>query len=339
MDGEPYLLRIYALLNPTCYSIHLVIIRIAGMGLSNSKIPAIIIYFSRKNWGNYLLIRSKKMEKPTGLSDIRVCVKGGGDIASGVAWRLHQCGLKVFITEIPQPMAVRRKVSFCEAVYDGQALVEGVEGLLIQKADDVSSVWDKGKIPVLVDPECEAKHVIRPDVIIDAILAKKNIGTSMNDAPLVIALGPGFEAAKDADFVVETNRGHYLGRLLSKGFAEPNTGVPGPVEGITSDRVLRAPADGPWQNKVDIGTSVKKSDIIGYVAGEPVQALIDGVLRGMIRPGIPVRKGLKIGDIDPRGQKGYCYSISEKALAVSGGVLEGILQVCGRPGAFGKSTD
>jgi xanthine dehydrogenase accessory factor len=279
------------------------------------------------------------MEKPIGLSDIRVCVKGGGDIASGVVWRLHQCGLKIFITEIHQPMAVRRKVSFCEAVYDGQAFVEGVEGLLIQKADDVYPVWDRGKIPVLVDPECEAKHVIRPDVIVDAILAKKNIGTSMNDAPLVIALGPGFEAGRDTHFVVETNRGHHLGRLLNTGPAEPNTGIPGSVQGITSDRVLRSPADGLWENRMDIGSPVKKADIIGFVAGVPAKALIDGVLRGMIRPGITVKTGYKIGDIDPRGKKEYCYSISEKALAVSGGVLEGILRVCGRSGVFREPAD
>jgi len=273
------------------------------------------------------------------LSDIRICVKGGGDIASGVAWRLHKCGLRVFITEIPQPMAVRRKVSFCEAVYDGHALVEGVEGLLIKKADDVYSVWDRGKIPVFVDPECEAKHVIRPDVIVDAILAKKNIGTSVNDAPLVIALGPGFEAGRDTHFVVETNRGHHLGRLLDTGSAEPNTGIPGSVQGITSDRVLRAPADGLWENRMDIGLPLKKADIIGYVAGVPTKALIDGVLRGMIRPGITVKTGDKIGDIDPRNKKEYCYSISEKALAVSGGVLEGILRVCGSSGVFRKPAD
>jgi len=279
------------------------------------------------------------MEKTTRLSDIRVCVKGGGDIASGVAWRLHQCGLKVFIAEIPQPMAVRRKVSFCEAVYDGHAVVEGVEGVLIQKADDVYSVWDRGKIPVLVDPECEAKHVIRPDVIVDAILAKKNIGTSIDDSPLVIALGPGFEAGRDAHFVVETNRGHYLGRLLDTGSAEPDTGIPGSVQGITSDRVLRAPADGQWESKIDIGDPVRKADIIGSVAGVPAKALIDGVLRGMIRPDITVKTGYKIGDIDPRGKKEYCYSISEKALAVGGGVLEGILRVFGISGFFRKSAN
>jgi len=236
-------------------------------------------------------------------------------------------------------MAVRRKVSFCEAVYDGHAVVEGVEGVLIQKADDVYSVWDRGKIPVLVDPECEAKHVIRPDVIVDAILAKKNIGTSIDDSPLVIALGPGFEAGRDAHFVVETNRGHYLGRLLDTGSAEPDTGIPGSVQGITSDRVLRAPADGQWESKIDIGDPVRKADIIGSVAGVPAKALIDGVLRGMIRPDITVKTGYKIGDIDPRGKKEYCYSISEKALAVGGGVLEGILRVFGISGFFRKSAN
>jgi xanthine dehydrogenase accessory factor len=236
-------------------------------------------------------------------------------------------------------VAVRRKVSFCEAVYDGHALVEGVESLLIQKAHDVYSVWDKGKIPVLVDPGCESKNLIRPDVIVDAILAKKNIGTSLDDAPLVIALGPGFEAKRDADFVVETNRGHYMGRILDSGSAEPDTGIPGSVQGITSDRVLRAPADGLWENRMDIGSPVEKADIIGSVAGVPAKALINGVLRGMIRPGITVKTGYKIGDIDPRGKKEFCYSISEKALAVGGGVLEGILRAYGSSGAFRKPAD
>ncbi|HIJ58783.1 MAG TPA: EF2563 family selenium-dependent molybdenum hydroxylase system protein [Deltaproteobacteria bacterium] len=254
-----------------------------------------------------------------------ICVRGGGDIASGVAWRLHQCGFRVLITEIPKPMAVRRKVAFCEAVYDGHAEVEGVEALLIDEANDSRQVWDQGKIPLLVDPECEAARMIQPDVIVDAILAKRNIGTSLSDAPLVIALGPGFEAGKDAHFVVETNRGHYLGRLLTEGSAEPNTGVPGPIAGISADRVLRAPGRGIWQSEAEIGDMVRKGDTVGSVDGQPVKTLIDGVLRGLIRPGIPVTEGLKIGDIDPRGVTAYCYTISEKALAISGGVLEGIL--------------
>ena len=267
--------------------------------------------------------------EPCALRLAPICIKGGGDIASGVAWRLHQCGFRVLITEIPRPMAVRRKVAFCEAVYDGHAEVEGVEALLIGEVSDSRQVWDQGKIPLLVDPECEAAKMIQPDVIVDAILAKKNIGTSLSDAFLVIALGPGFEAGRDAHFVVETNRGHYLGRLLTEGSAEPNTGVPGTVAGISTDRVLRSPGRGVWQSEVEIGDAVRKGGVVGSVDGQPVNALINGVLRGMIRPGIPVTEGLKIGDIDPRGVKKNCYTISEKALAISGGVLEGILRVFG----------
>jgi len=266
---------------------------------------------------------------PNALRLAPICIKGGGDIASGVAWRLHQCGFRVLITEIPRPMAVRRKVAFCEAVYDSHAEVEGVEALLIDGADDSREVWDQGKIPLIVDPECETAKMIQPDVIVDAILAKKNTGTRISDAPLVIALGPGFEAGRDVHFVVETNRGHYLGRLLTKGSAEPNTGVPGPVVGISTDRVLRSPGRGVWQNEVEIGDAVRKGTMVGSVDGQPVNALINGVLRGMIRPGISVTEGLKIGDIDPRGVKEHCHTISEKALAISGGVLEGILRFIG----------
>jgi len=266
------------------------------------------------------------LKKQIKLSEIRVCVKGGGDIASGVIWRLHQCGFRVFITEIDQPMAVRRKVSFCEAIYDGNTVVEGIEASRLSQVDDIDKIWEQRKIPILVDPDCEAKSVIKPDVIIDAILAKKNICTTINDAPLVIALGPGFEAGKDVHFVVETNRGHNLGHLLLSGSAEPNTGIPGPVQGITTERVLRAPADGLWKNAMDIGDTIRKGDLVGSVTGIPVKAQINGVLRGLIRPEINVKTGLKIGDIDPRGRKDYCDTISEKALAISGGVLEGILR-------------
>jgi xanthine dehydrogenase accessory factor len=266
------------------------------------------------------------MEIASGISEIKVCVKGGGDIATGVTWRLNRCGFNVIITEIEQPMAVRRTVAFCEAVYDGNAVVEGVEALLIKHPDEVYSVWEQRKVPILVDPRCEAAQKIKPHVIVDAILAKRNTTTAIDDAPLVIGLGPGFEAGRDAHYVVETNRGHYLGRLLKTGSAEPNTGVPGSVLGITSDRVFRASSDGSWQNKIDIGELVRAGDILGSIAGRPVKAAINGVLRGMIRPGIEVRRGLKIGDIDPRGNKAYCNTISEKALAIAGGVLEGILR-------------
>lgn len=259
-------------------------------------------------------------------SGIRVCIKGGGEMASGVAWRLFKCGFRVCITEIIAPMAVRRGVSFCEAVHNGTALVQGVEAVLVHAPQEINAVWDRDKIPLLVDPRCDLRRVIRPEVIVDAILAKKNLGTSIADGPLVIALGPGFEAGKDAHAVVETQRGHDLGRLLTVGRATSNTGVPGSIEGYTKERVLRSPAAGPWESPMAIGDHVTSDAVIGSVVGIELRATIDGVLRGMIRPGTVVGKGLKIGDIDPRNKREYCFSISEKALAIAGGVLEGILR-------------
>lgn len=270
------------------------------------------------------------MNPPLQTASVRVLVRGGGDLASGVAWRLHQSGFRVVITEIPEPLAVRRKVAFCEAVYDGQSVVEGVKAVLVKGPEQVAGVWDQGDIPVLVDPGAECRQSIKPEVVVDAILAKKNLGTSAKDAPLVVALGPGFEAGKDAHFVVETQRGHNLGRLLASGSAAPNTGVPGAVQGITTDRVLRAPASGPWRNERDIGDMVRKGDRVGTVQGEALSAPIDGVLRGLLRPGLTVSKGLKMGDIDPRGNREFCFTISEKALAIAGGVLEAILRAYGR---------
>jgi xanthine dehydrogenase accessory factor len=266
------------------------------------------------------------MANSLGAASFKVLIRGGGDLASGVAWRLHQCGFRVYIAEIEQPMAVRRKVSFCEAVYDAEAMVEGVKALLIRDPEEVSKIWEQGHVPVLVDPRAESRLATKPDVLVDAILAKKNLGTSISDAPLVIALGPGFQAGKDAHYVVETNRGHNLGRLLLSGCAEPDTGRPGPVQGVTTDRVLRAPSTGIWQSRQDIGDLVNRGDIVGNVGGEPVSAGIQGVLRGLIRQGIQVSQGLKIGDIDPRGARRFCYTISEKALAIAGGVLEGVMR-------------
>lgn len=268
------------------------------------------------------------MGKTIRLSDITVLIRGGGEMASGVACRLHQSGFRIVLTEIEQPLAVRRTVSFCEAVYDGRAEVEGIEAILMRERDDLSRVWNDRKIPLIVDPHCRLGDLIQPDVLVDAIMAKKNTGTSMKDAPLVIALGPGFQAGKDAHFVVETNRGHNLGRLLNIGSAEPNTGIPGAIQG-TTDRVLRAPADGIWNNNMDIGDRVTRGDLIGNVSDRPVKAQIDGILRGMIRPGIHVTKNMKVGDIDPRGKKEYCHTISDKARSIGGAVLEGIMKFFG----------
>lgn len=269
--------------------------------------------------------KSKAIAFPA-MSRMHVLIRGGGDLASGVAWRLHQCGFRLIITEISRPLAVRRRVSFCEAVYDHETVVEGVKAVLVTDPGGVETCWEQGHIPVVVDPLCNIKEVLKPQVLVDAVLAKRNTGTSIQDAPLVIALGPGFEAGRDAHYVVETNRGHSLGRLLTRGFAEANTGVPGPIMGITGDRILRAPADGLWDNALDIGDSVGKGDLIGSVRGVRLEAPITGVIRGLIHPGSQVTMGLKIGDIDPRGTRELCFSISEKALAVAGGVLEGIMR-------------
>lgn len=251
-------------------------------------------------------------------------------MGSGVAWRLRQCGFKVFITETTEPLSVRRKVSFCEAVYDGSIIVEGIKGTLIRDLKEIPRRFETGEIPVLVDPGFIKASEMHFDVLVDAILAKKNLGTSIDMAPLVIALGPGFEAGRDAHYVIETNRGHYLGRVISEGSAQPDTGVPGTVMGISAERVLRAPADGRWESLSEIGESVLQGQLIGTVEGIPLHAAIGGVFRGLIRNGIKVTKGLKIGDIDPRGEIRNCFTISDKALSVAGGVLEAILRRYGR---------
>ena len=221
-------------------------------------------------------------------------------------------------------------LSFCEAVYKGNSTVEGVEAILISDPQDRFMIWEQGKIPLLIDPSCKKSKALIPTVLVDGIMAKKNLGTSMDDALLVIALGPGFEAGRDAHYVVETKRGHYLGRLLTSGAATPDTGIPGAVMGITEDRLLRAPCDGLWTSDVEIGDMVTEGDSLGSVSGSIVKAPTSGVLRGLIRPGINVNRGLKIGDIDPRGEREHCFTISDKALAIAGGVLEGIFRKSGR---------
>ncbi len=270
---------------------------------------------------------SSKQQNHVDLSGIKILVRGGGDLASGIAWRLHHCGFPILITEVAMPMAVRRKVSFCEAVYEGATVVDGVKALLARNIEEAEAMCQKRVIPVMIDPLCDVKEAFRPTVLVDAILAKKNTGTTVDHAPLVIGIGPGFVAGKDVHFVVETMRGHNLGRLITQGGAAPDTGQPGPVMGISADRVLRAPRDGIFEAEKNIGDFVEKGDVIGHVSGTPVRALINGVIRGLIHSGITVTNGLKIGDVDPRAIKEYCYTISDKALAIAGGVLEGILRV------------
>ena len=222
---------------------------------------------------------------------------------------------------------MRRAVSFCEAVHDGHQTVEGVSAKRADSPDDVRACWKNRRIAVCIDPDWKLALMFQPDVAIDAVLAKKNLGTRIDEAPLVIGLGPGFIAGKDVHMVVETNRGHHLGRIITDGRAQPNTGIPGSITGYAQERVLRAPCEGEFKAACSIGDPVKKGESIGTVAADPVQARIDGVLRGLIRSATHVPKGLKIGDIDPRGDARFCYTISDKARAISGSVLEAILRV------------
>jgi xanthine dehydrogenase accessory factor len=256
---------------------------------------------------------------------VPVAIRGGGDLASGVAYRLVKAGFPVIIVELPRPLAIRRAVVFASAVYDGEITIEGLTARRVERVDQVPGVLAAGITPVLVDEGGATFAELRPAVIVDARMAKRNLGTTREDAPLVIALGPGFVAGHDCHAVIETNRGHFLGRVIWQGAAEPDTGQPGAVKGHIADRVLRAPADGHVAARVAIGDNLRQGEEIGSVADVPILAPFDGVLRGLIHPSVPVVQGMKIGDLDPRGQRDHCFLISEKSLAVGGGVLEAIL--------------
>jgi len=247
-------------------------------------------------------------------------------MATGVAHRLYRSGFHVCLTEISEPLAVRRAVSFCEAVFDIEKEVEGVKARLGGTEEDVRLAWAEGRLPLIVDPEANIRRLLKPEVMVDAILAKENLGTRVGDAPLVIGLGPGFRAGEDVHVVIETNRGHNLGRIIEKGEAEPDTGIPGNIGGYTWERVLRAPAAGAFRAKKKIGDAVQAGETVAEVDGVPVKAGISGVLRGILRDGIRVKEQMKAGDIDPRGTRENCFTISDKARAIAGGVLEAILR-------------
>ena len=261
------------------------------------------------------------------IKELVIAVKGAGEMATGVALRLFQSNFKnIFMMEIEAPLAVRREVSFCEALYDQKKTVEGVAAVRAEDESGIYAAWQKHQIAVIADPAWRLNDQIQPDIMIDATIAKKNLGTTMAEAAFVIGLGPGFEAGRDVHLVIETNRGHNLGRVIVSGPAEANTGIPGSTNGFTEERVLRAPAAGTFNSNFHIGMTVRAGDIIGSVDKSEVTAEISGVLRGLIKPGTMVTQGLKIGDIDPRGNLDYCRTISDKARAVAGGVLEAILR-------------
>ena len=258
-----------------------------------------------------------------------VLIRGAGDLASGIALRLWRSGFSVVMTDLPHPTAIRRTVSFSEAIRCGRTTVEEIDACRAETAEQALALLRVGTLPVLPDPEGKCISRLRPEVVVDAILAKRNLGTSMEDAPVVIGVGPGFTAGEDCHAVIETMRGHTLGRALYSGAAIPNTNVPGLIGGFAGERVLRAPADGIFTPLLEIGAKVKAGDVAATVAGVPVRCTIDGVLRGILPPDTVVQKGMKSGDVDPRGAEEYCHSVSDKALAIGGGVLEAILHLTG----------
>ncbi len=256
-----------------------------------------------------------------------VVIRGAGDIASGIALRLFRAHMKVIMTDIAVPTSIRRTVSFSEAIRNGATEVEGVRAELAETLESAQKIAASGKIAVLADPEASCVSVLKPDVLVDAILAKKNLGTKITDAPVVIGVGPGFTAKEDCHAVVETMRGHFLGRAIYHGSALPNTRIPGLIGGFAGERVLRAPADGIFSPVLSIGDTVKAGETAGTVDGVPMLCTIDGTLRGILSEGVKVHKGMKSGDVDPRCEPSHCFSSSDKALAVGGGVLEAILNL------------
>lgn len=297
--------------------------------------------------------------------NLLIICRGAGDLATGIIHRLHRAGHRVIALETDYPAAIRRQVSFCEAVYDGSAVVEGVTARLVPALADaetdtetysgendtpaahiVSEKWDSsaieavleaGEVPLLIDPKGESIALLKPDVVVDAIIAKKNLGTTINMAPLVIGVGPGFTAGQDVHLVIESMRGHNLARIITDGMAQPNTGVPGNIAGFTSERVIHAPAAGYIHDVRKIGDIVQKGDEIARIYRDkesydnalseyvPVNATITGIIRGLIREGYYFRKGFKIADIDPReSELSNCFTISDKARSIAGSVLEAV---------------
>ncbi|MDF2503362.1 selenium-dependent molybdenum cofactor biosynthesis protein YqeB [Clostridium sp.] len=255
-----------------------------------------------------------------------VIVRGGGDIASGSIQKLYRSGFRVLVLEIEKPSSIRRKVCFGEAVYENRVIIEGIAAVKVNKEEEIFEAWKEYNIPVVIDPKGKYIDILKPEIVVDAILAKRNLGTNMNMAPFTIAVGPGFQAGKDVNIVIETNRGHNLGRLIFNGRAAEDTGVPGVIAGYSKERVIYSPHDGIINNIKEIGDLVKKQDVLAYVDDVAVKATIDGVLRGIIRNNTKVFKGLKIADIDPRlSERKNCFTISDKARNIGGAVIEAIL--------------
>ena len=254
-----------------------------------------------------------------------VLIRGAGDIATGIAMRLWRAGVQVVMTDLPQPTAIRRTVCFSQAIVLGETQVEDATARRAEDILQARRICAAGEISVLADPELRCREELRPDALVDAILAKRNLGTRITDAPVVVGVGPGFTAGEDCHAVVETMRGHTLGRALYTGSPLPNTGIPGLIGGRSGERVLRAPADGIFEPRMEIGQLVQEGEIAATVNGKPMRCTLTGCLRGLLQGGLQVHEGMKCGDIDPRGQQANCFTASDKATAIGGGVLEALL--------------
>lgn len=264
---------------------------------------------------------------------VKVLIRGAGDLASGVAIAFHKAGFQVLMTEMDEPTVIRRTVSFATALFDGQIEVEGTMAIAVDRLN-YKQVLEDGHIGVMADPDASILEEYKPAVLVDGILAKKNLGTKIEDAPIVIACGPGFSAGEDCHRVIETKRGHYLARVIEGGTAAPNSGIPGIVEGHGLERVLYAPTEGRMRGIRQIGDIVEEGDAICEVSGLVVHSPFKGVLRGLLAEGLMVPKGMKIGDVDPRIEVDYCHTISDKARAVGRGALEAALELGREKGLF-----
>lgn len=263
------------------------------------------------------------------LSELIVLIKGGGEVASGIAHRLHRSHFRVCLTEIANPLAVSRGTTFSEAVFDGVKTIMGVKAELVPASPkEIYRVWQQGNIPIVIDPEASIKGKIKPDVLVDAIVAKRNTAIEITDAPLVIGMGPGFYAGRDVHIVVETNHSHNLGRVIVEGEAEGNTGMPVAIGGLTKQRVVWAPQAGIFTTNREIGDSVVAHQIIGQVGDVPLEAPISGVLRGLLRDGVRVAKGGKLIEVDPVNDRAICNFIADKMRKIGEGVVEAIMLKC-----------
>ena len=250
-------------------------------------------------------------------------VRGGGDLATGIIYRLWRGGYRVLCLEKQFPLVVRRTVSVAQAVFDGTHVVEGMKSVRV----DNHSEWEDGTVAVKIDPDGVSINKMSPSLVVDAIMAKRCTGTNRDMAPLVLAIGPGFHAPTQVHGVIETQRGHYLGRLITNGTAVPDTGIPSAEMGYTVERLLRAPKDGYVTPLKEIGDHVEAGEVVATIDGLEVQSQITGILRGLIHPSVYVAGGMKIGDVDPRNVREHCFSITDKALAIAGGVLEAIMSM------------